>query len=165
MTSTMYMSSHSVSDSAGGGPRTCEHATMACGGFGYLSWCTPHGGGVSVRKNECESRAIFARICCMFALPMALQTQGTPAVGIGHFVGHRGTVASDKGAISFRRHLDFNFFLGFFNILLPSQLYENSHFRLESYICAPMFAQFWLCVQKFPYRPFAKGTHMALACA
>ena len=110
MTSPMYMSSHSVSDSASGGPRTCGHATMACGGSGYLSWCTPHGGGARVRENECENCVIFARIWCIITFAMAPQTQGMPAVGIGHFVRHRGTVASQKGAISFHRQPDFNFF-------------------------------------------------------
>ena len=147
----------SVSEPASGGPRTCGHATMACGGSGYLSWCLPCGGGARVSENECENRKIVARIRCIFALAMALQTQGTPAVGIGHFVGHRGTVASQKRAISFRRHPDFNF-LEFLKILLPSQLHENSRFRPKSYICAPVFARFSPPIQKFPYRPFAKGT-------
>ena len=63
VTSTMYKSSHSVSDAAAsGGPRTCGHGTMGCGGSTYLSWCTPHGGGARVRENECENRAIFVRI-------------------------------------------------------------------------------------------------------
>ena len=62
MTSTMCMSSHSVSDSASGGPRTCKHATMGCGDSRYLSWCTPHRGGAGVRENECENRFL-----CEFA--------------------------------------------------------------------------------------------------
>ena len=37
-------------------------------------------------------------------------------------------------------------------------LYENSRFRPESFICAPIFARFSLPIQKFPYRPFTKGT-------
>ena len=71
MTSTMYMSSYSVSNSASGGPRTCGHATMACVGSGYLTWCTPHGGGARVRENECKNRAMLAPICCIFAFAMA----------------------------------------------------------------------------------------------
>ena len=73
-------------------------------------------------------------------------------------MGHRGTVVSQKWAISFRRHPDFNF-LEFLKMLLPSQLYENSRFRPDSLIRAPTFARFTLPIQKFPYRPFAKGTH------
>ena len=72
-------------------------------------------------------------------------------------MGHRGTVASRKGAISLRRHPDF--FKSFFKILLPSQLYENSRVRPKLVICAPIFARFLLPIQQFPYRPFAKGTH------
>ena len=37
-------------------------------------------------------------------------------VGIGHFVGHRGTVVSQKGAISFHRYPDFIFQRIFKNI-------------------------------------------------
>ena len=59
--STIYKSSHSVSDAAASsGPRTCGHGTMRCGASTYLSWCTPHGGGARVRENECENRGIFA---------------------------------------------------------------------------------------------------------
>ena len=65
---------------------------------------------VCVCETQCENRAIFARIWCIFAFAMAPQTQGKPAVGIGHFVGHCGTVMSPKRAISFRRHPDFIFF-------------------------------------------------------
>ena len=56
---------------------------MACGGSEYLGWCTPHGGGARVLKNECENRVIFAQICCIFTFAMAPQTQGKLAVGIG----------------------------------------------------------------------------------
>ena len=42
MTSTIYMWCHSVSDTLSGECRTCGHATTACGGYGYWSWCTPH---------------------------------------------------------------------------------------------------------------------------
>ena len=156
MTSTMYMSSHSVSESSGG-PSTCGHVTMACSASGYLRWCTPRGGGASVYQNQCENRAIFARFRCIFAFTMAPQTQGKPAVGIGHLVGHRGTVMSQKRAISLRRYPDFNF-LEFLKMLLPFQLFETSLFWPKPYICAPIFARFLLPIQKFPYRLFAKGT-------
>ena len=89
---------------------------MACGGSRYLSWCTPHGGRARVRENECENRANFVRICCKFAFAMAPPTRGQPVVGIGHFVAHCGTLASQKGAISFRRHADFKFLRIFRNI-------------------------------------------------
>ena len=75
-----------------------------------------------------DVRATLARMCCILAFAMAPHTQGTPAVGMGHFVGHRRAVASQKGAISFRRHPDF-VFRGFSKILLPSQQYED--------ICCP----------------------------
>ena len=112
-----------------------------------------------MRENECENRAIFARICCIFTFAMPLQTQGKPAVGLGHFVGHRGTMACEKGAVSFHGHPDF-VFLEFLEILLPSQLCENSCSRSESFICATKFAQFFLPIQKFLYRSLAKGTHI-----
>ena len=92
---------------------------------------------------------------------MVPQIQGTPTVGIGHFGGHRGTVVSQKRAISFCRHPIFIFF-EFKKTLLPSQLYETSLFQPKRYICAPIFAQFSLPIQKFPYRPFAKGTVVAM---
>ena len=101
MTSPMYMSSHSGSESASGGPRTRGHATMACGGSGYLSWCTPRGGGKHVRENKCENRAIFAPTCCIYAFAMAARTKGKLAVGVGQFVGRRGTAVSQKGAFFF----------------------------------------------------------------
>ena len=73
-----------------------------------------------------------------------------------------GVVVSQKGANSFLTHLDYNF-LKFLKLLLPSQLYENSRFGSKAYIYARIFAQFSLRIQKFFYRPFAKGSN-ALDC-
>ena len=63
-----------------------------------------------MRRNECENRAFFGQMWGILAFAMAPQTQGMLAVGIGHFVGHWRTATSQKGAISFPKHLDFNFF-------------------------------------------------------
>ena len=108
LVTSMYKSSHSVSDAApSGGPRTFGHGIIGCGGSMYLSWCTPHSGGARMREDECENDAIWARICCIFTFALPPHAQGKPAVGLGHFVGHRGTVACEKGAVSFDGHPDF----------------------------------------------------------
>ena len=64
-------------------------------------------------KNECENCAIFARICCILTFALPPQTQRKPAVGLWHFVRHYGTVACEKGAVSFHGHTDFVFFWNF----------------------------------------------------
>ena len=107
-----------------------------------------------MRKNECENRAIFAQICCIFAFATRLQTQRKPLVGIGHFVGHCacncGNVVSQKRDISFPRHPALNF-LKLLDILPPSQLYENNRFRQQLFISTPSFVPFSLPIHNFPY--------------
>ena len=108
-----------------------------------------------------DFRAILERICCISTFPLPPQTQRNPAVGLGHFVGHRGTMACEKGALFFSRGPEF-FFPEFLQILLPSQLCENSCSRSKSFISATIFSRFLLPIQKFLYRPFAKVTDMPL---
>ena len=73
-----------------------------------------------MRENECENRVFFARYSrefaaySFFALPP--QSQRKPVVGVEHFVGHRCTVACEKGAVSFHGHPYF-VFLEFLEII------------------------------------------------
>ena len=68
-------------------------------------------------EKECINRPIFAQICCIFALLMELKTQGTPAVGMGYFLGHGGRFFSQAPGFCF---------LEILKTLLPSQPCENS---------------------------------------
>ena len=108
-------------------------------------------------KNECENRYFFVRICCIFTFALPPETQGKPAVRLGHFVGHRGTMACEKGDVSFHGHPNF-VFVQFLEMVLPSQLCENSCSWSGSFICATMFASsslpsqnpFTGCLQRVP---------------
>ena len=75
-----------------------------------------------MRENECTNLAIFGQICCKFAFARAQQTKGKATVGIGHFVGHGGTVRFQKWAISFCWHSNTHF-LELWTILLASHLH------------------------------------------
>ena len=57
-----------------------------------------------------QFHATFAQMWCICAFAMARKTQGSPAVGIGHFVRHCRAVPPQKGAIYFRRYPDSNGF-------------------------------------------------------
>ena len=57
-----------------------------------------------------EFRATFEQMWCICVFAMAGKTQGSPAVGIGHFVRHCRAVPPQKGAIFFRRYPDSNIF-------------------------------------------------------
>ena len=89
----------------------------------YFSCCTPHVDVRACAKMDAKmarfSRDIRVNVL-IFTLALPLQTQGKPVVGLGHFVGHSGTMACEKGAVSFHGPPVFVFFLQFLEMLLPS---------------------------------------------
>ena len=142
VTFSMFMSSHSVLESASGRPKACGQATMACGGSRYLSWCTLWR-CTCVRKSMRKSRHI--RVTSV-------------SIRVRHGAADRGNAHSRNrpfwgapwhiGPLLFVGTWIFIFYN--FRILLPSQLYETSLFWPNPHMCAPIFARFWLPIQKFP---------------
>ena len=152
--STMYMPCHNVSQSASGGTRTGVHATMASGASTNLSWCMPRSAGTRVSENQCKIRAIFWR---NFNAYSRLLCRGTHTESPRYLVRHHGIVMSQKRAISFRRHLDFDFF-EFLKVFLLSQHFQASPLWPKLYICALQCAPFSLPIKKSSHRPFANDS-------